>query len=124
MIKSVDPDTIEREVRALVARWVAMLPEVEEVIWFGSWVRGVWGPGSDVDLCVILTRDSRRVQDRIPDFLPRQFPVGLDIFPYTREEFDSLARSHSSWHREILSRGRVMFSRNDTRSTSKPCPEP
>jgi hypothetical protein len=124
VVKSVDPDAIEREVRALVARWVAKFPEVEEVIWFGSWVRGAWGPGSDVDLCVILTRDSRRVQDRIPDFLPRQFPVGLDVFPYTRAEFDSLARTQPGWHREILSHGRVIFSRNDSRSTSKACPGP
>lgn len=116
-IKSVDSKAIEQAVHALVARWVAAFPNVEEVIWFGSWIRGVWGPGSDVDLCVILTKDSRRIQDRIPDFLPRQFPVGLDLFPYTREELNCLARSQPAWHRQIVERGRVLFRR--TASSSK-----
>ncbi len=65
-------------------------PEVLRVIWFGSWITGTPTPGSDVDLCVVLRSSDRPFRDRIPDFLPASFPVGIDLFPATEEEIEAL----------------------------------
>ena len=41
---------------------------------------------SDLDVFIVLSHSSKPVRDRIPELLPGAFPVGVDLFPYTREE--------------------------------------
>ena len=65
-------------------------PELEEAILFGSLAHGTPAPGSDVDLLLILSASDRPFLDRIPRFLPSGFPVGLDVFPYTRDEVERM----------------------------------
>jgi hypothetical protein len=40
-----------------------------------------------------LREASKPVRDRIPNYLPRSFPVGVDLFPFTLEETRSLEPS-------------------------------
>ena len=68
------------------------------MIWFGSWVSGTPTPGSDVDLCIVLSESKSRVRDRIPDYLPFGFPVGLDLFPFTTEELERLKKESPGWY--------------------------
>jgi predicted nucleotidyltransferase len=67
--------------------------EVEEVVVFGSFEDGRWAPGSDLDVFLILTSSDRPVRDRVEEYLPGPFPVGLDLFPFTRAEIASRAPS-------------------------------
>ena len=76
---------------------------MRRIIWFGSRVNGTPTPGSDVDLCVVLSGSSRPFRDRIGDYLPFGFPVGMDLFPYTEGELERLEREHPSWHEAITS---------------------
>ena len=100
MIKSVDSERIRRCVNAYAKDLLASHPEVEEVIVFGSFAKGTYAPGSDVDIFLLLSRSNeKRVRDRIPRYLPGAFPVGLDLFPVTREEIEAVGRS--PWLREI-----------------------
>ena len=80
-------------------------PEIRRIIWFGSWIQGIPTPGSDVDLCIILSESDRSFRDRVSEYLPNGFPVGLDLFPYTEAEFARLSEERPSWHSEI-SKGR------------------
>ena len=73
------------------------------MIWFGSWVNGLPTPGSDVDLCLILSSSKKSPRERFTDYLPLCFPVGVDLFTYTRSEFDRLSRSSPGLHQAILS---------------------
>jgi predicted nucleotidyltransferase len=102
VIKSTDQERIINAVVQYVARLRALHPEIERVIWFGSWVTGLPTPGSDVDLCLILTSSDKSLRERAADFLPVGFPVGIDLFPYTRDEFDRLADHSSAWRKAIL----------------------
>ncbi len=93
-------------VESAVAEWVRTLherPEVIRVIWFGSWIVGRPTPGSDVDLCVVLTQSDRPFRDRIPEYLPGAFPVGVDLFPFTKSEFDRLATASPELYAAISS---------------------
>ena len=76
---------------------------MRRIIWFGSRVNGTPTPGSDVDVCVVISGSSRPVRDRIGDYLPFGFPVGVDLFPYTEAELARLEREHPSWHAAITS---------------------
>lgn len=93
VIKSIDEAGVRRAVDAYAADILRTRPDVEEIIVFGSFAKGTWAPGSDVDLFIVLTAAVTPPRDRIPDFLPGAFPVGVDIFPYTRDEMAGLAPS-------------------------------
>ena len=86
VVKSLDEAAVRRAMDAYAARLLAADPEIEEIIVFGSFEKGTWAPGSDLDVFVVLSRSTKSVRDRIPDLLPGPFPVGVDLFPYTREE--------------------------------------
>ncbi len=65
---------------------LATRPDVEEIVVFGSFESGTWAPGSDLDVLIILSSAPAPVHERVADLLPGAFPVGLDVFPYTRDE--------------------------------------
>ncbi|HEV8441799.1 MAG TPA: nucleotidyltransferase domain-containing protein [Methylomirabilota bacterium] len=122
VVKSVDEAAVHRAMDAYAARLLAAHPAVEEIVVFGSFAEGNWAPGSDLDVFVVLSHSPKPVRDRIPDLLPGAFPVGVDLFPFTREEvsaripsplLDAVARSR--WR---YSRG----SRSDGRRADRPPP--
>jgi predicted nucleotidyltransferase len=67
--------------------------EVEEIVVFGSFENDTYAPGSDIDVFLVLSESPKSIRDRIPDYLPRSFPTGVDLFPYTHEEMASLEPS-------------------------------
>lgn len=71
------------------AEWLKERPEVLAVYLCGSWAKGNYTPYSDVDLLIVLEADSRLPHDRVPEYLPEQFPVSMDLFVYTLEEIKS-----------------------------------
>lgn len=103
VIKSINRNQVKQAVASFAAQVRKQHPEVERVIWFGSWVNGIPAPGSDVDLCLILSSSDKPIRDRIPDYLPLGFPVGIDLFAYTKEEFERLRNSSPGWYEAIVS---------------------
>ena len=111
VIKSIDEGAVREAMDAYARRLFAISPEVEEIIVFGSFADGTCAPGSDLDVFVVLTRWANSVWDRIPELLPGPFPLGVDLFPYTREEIaarapspilDAVRRSHWRYTRTKL----------------------
>ncbi|MGA2976934.1 MAG: nucleotidyltransferase domain-containing protein [Spirochaetia bacterium] len=72
-------------------------PEIRGMRWFGSWVDGSASAGSDVDLCIIVAHSAKRRRDRIVDYLPRRFPVGIDLFVCTEAELNEMRSDHPSF---------------------------
>ena len=108
MVRWADPERIEAAVKAYADEVRRSHSRVSRILWYGSWVSGVPTPASDVDLCVVLEgSEPRRPRDRIPEYLPDRFPVGMDLTVLTEEELADLARRAPSWHRAIVS-GRSM----------------
>lgn len=103
VIKSIDRQAVRQAVHAYAEDLRSHHPEIIQIIWFGSWVTGLPTPGSDVDLCLILSDSDKPMRDRLPDYLPVGFPVGIDIFAYTQDEFDRLRESSPGWHKAITS---------------------
>jgi predicted nucleotidyltransferase len=99
-------EALERHVERLLER----CPDIEEIVLFGSLVSGTPVPGSDVDLLIILSASAQPFVDRIPMFLPTAFPVGMDVFPYTRDEVERLKDEPNSVVRAALRTGRRLVS--------------
>lgn len=94
------------ELRVFVAQLRQQHPEIEKVLVFGSLVRGECVPGSDVDLLVVLRESTLPFLERIPRYTPSAFPVGVDVFPYTREEVERMLREGNTFVQEALAEGR------------------
>jgi len=107
VIKSTDRAVVTRAVAEHVAQLKAEHPEIQRAIWFGSWVSGLPTPGSDVDLCLIISTSDRPMRERVPDYLPVGFPVGIDLFPYTEAEFERLRTDSPAWY-ETITAGREL----------------
>ncbi|HET7294511.1 MAG TPA: nucleotidyltransferase domain-containing protein [Vicinamibacteria bacterium] len=86
VVKSVDLRALRRAVDAWAEQLLEQHEEIEEVVVFGSFEAGNWSPGSDLDVFLVLSHADRPVRERAVAYLPGAFPVGLDIFPFTRAE--------------------------------------
>ena len=102
MVRWADPDGIAAAVRSHAKAIRHRHSGVSRVLWYGSWVSGVPTPSSDVDLCVVVRSDDRRPRDRIPDYLPERFPVGIDLVVLTERELEQMRDRSPSWHSAIV----------------------
>ena len=58
--------------------------------YFGSYARGDWGVGSDVDLLVVLDQSGASFERRTAEWDTTVLPVPADLMVYTREEWERL----------------------------------
>ncbi len=96
----------EDRVLAAAHQWVRRLrrdrPELVRVGYFGSYARGDYVPGSDFDVLIEITRtDQPRRIDRPPEYLPQDFPVGIELFVYTTDELTRLRRNRAAFIKTI-----------------------
>ena len=86
------PDAVAEAARVWGAALKAARPEVVKVGYFGSYARGDWGVGSDLDLVIMLSECSEPPLRRGLAFdTISGFPVPVDLLVYTRAEWDRLA---------------------------------
>jgi len=80
---------------------------IRKVILFGSYAKGDVSRKSDMDLVVIMETD-KRFFDRFElcNDLYDLFDTGIDLLPYTREEFDNI--SHRHFIKTIINEGIVV----------------
>lgn len=83
-----------RAVKEALRRWAARVaqtrPEVLRIGYFGSYARGDWGVGSDLDVVIIVTQADKPFDMRAGDWDTRDLPIPTDLLVYTREEWDKL----------------------------------
>ena len=82
--------------------------DIHKVILFGSYARGDVTKKSDMDMVVIMDTN-KRFFDRyeLLGALYDLFDTGLDIFPYTEEEFFRI--SHRPFIKSIIKEGIVVY---------------
>ena len=100
-----DSQRVMEKLKAVARQMRASHPEIEQVLWFGSLARGEAAPGSDADLLVILSSSTQPFRERIPRYLPVGLPVGVDVFPYTREEVDRMLAEGNLFIRQATREG-------------------
>jgi predicted nucleotidyltransferase len=79
-------------------------PDLVRVGYFGSYARGDWGVGSDLDVVLILSACAEPPLRRTLAFdTVRGFPVPVDLLVYTAEEWQRLEDAGAPFARRISS---------------------
>ena len=75
-----------------VRRWAEELgrrrPEVLRIGYFGSYARGDWGVGSDLDIVIVVSHSDRPFVRRACGWDATGLPVPADVLVYTEEEWE------------------------------------
>jgi len=88
----------QAEVDAAVRRFandLAARSEVMRVGYFGSYLNGNWGVGSDVDIVILVDHSDEPFTRRALAFDVSSLPVPADVFVYTLEEVERLSPTAS-----------------------------
>ena len=85
-----DAREVEAAVRAWSRRIAAAHPEVLRVGYFGSYARGDWGVGSDLDVVIVVARSDQPFISRAARWPIEELPVPADVLVYTREEWERI----------------------------------
>ncbi|MDA8109630.1 MAG: nucleotidyltransferase domain-containing protein [Betaproteobacteria bacterium] len=94
---------VDAAARALAARIVAAHPELVRFGYFGSYARGDFGPGSDLDLVAIVRTSERPFAERPLDFDLTGLPVPAEIVVYTDDEWRDACARGGRFFRNLLS---------------------
>ena len=95
VLKWPNRQAVDRAVREWAAKLAQERPDVVGIGYFGSYARGDWGVGSDVDLIVILASSTLPFERRAIELdatLERALPVPADILVYTQDEWKQLTK--------------------------------
>ena len=88
-----DQSTVVRALSELAERAVATRSDLVRVGYFGSYARGDWGVGSDLDVIIVVRASAIPFIRRAAEWDLTGLPVPADVLVYTEHEWGSLAAS-------------------------------
>ena len=103
VVKWPDAAAVDRALREWVKRACEARHDVRRVGYFGSYARGDWGVGSDVDVIIVLSDAHLPFERRGMEWDLTGLPVPADVFVYTEDEWNrgaGGARLHDTVARE------------------------
>ena len=106
VIKWPDGDSVKNALKAWAFEVRHDFPDVVWVGYFGSYARGDWGVGSDLDIIMIVKRTTLPKERRAIPYSTESLPVPADLLVYTLDEWESLSASESRFS-QVLSRETV-----------------
>jgi len=106
-----DKEAVWQALRELAPQMAAAHPEISKIFVFGSLARDEAVPGSDVDLLLVLTKTDAPFRERAAKYRPDRFPVGMDVFAYTREEVRRMVAEGNFFLKRALAEGVTLFER-------------
>jgi predicted nucleotidyltransferase len=75
---------------AWTSQLVDVHPRIQRVGYFGSYARGDWGVGSDLDVVVIVDETTEPFERRTIHWDTARIPVPVDVLVYTTDEWRRL----------------------------------
>ncbi len=95
-----DRATVDGAVRRWADEAVRRRCDVWRIGYFGSYARGDWGVGSDVDLVIVVASTNLPFERRALEWDTAGLPVPADLLVYSRAEWESMA-GKSRFHRTV-----------------------
>lgn len=88
-----DAETVERALRRWAEEAARLRPELRRVGYFGSYARGDWGVGSDVDVVIVVASSPTAFSRRAAEWDLTRLPVPADVLVFTEDEWRSTLES-------------------------------
>jgi hypothetical protein len=85
-----DPASVRRALAAWASRETPRHPGLLRLGYFGSYARGDWGVGSDLDLVAVVQSSEAPFERRALEWETSTLPVPAELLVYTREEWERL----------------------------------
>ncbi len=101
VIKWPNTKAVDGAVRAWAQAEVRRHPDILRVGYFGSYARGDWGVGSDLDLLIINKESKRPFWERSLDFDLLSFPVATEVLVYSEAEWQAMARESGRFYKTV-----------------------
>ena len=96
-----DRSQIDRALRQWVPVAASQHPELGRLAYFGSYARGDWGVGSDLDIVAIVASTDEPFHRRSVAWDLNTLPVPAEILVYTEVEWDSLHATPTRFSRTL-----------------------
>ena len=111
------PDNfIDRETNKIVKRFVNLIIKkfnIKKIIIFGSFARGDYHKGSDLDL-VIVGEFKERFIDRIGKIIElNDSDLEIEAMVYTEEEFQKMIQERRPFIEQVLEEGIVVYEKKE-----------
>ena len=101
VLKWPDQKTVDRAMRTWSVEQGQRLPELMRLGYFGSYARGDWGVGSDLDLIAIVDETAESFERRALNWNLSGLPVPAEIIVYTVQEWADLQKRGNRFSRTI-----------------------
>ena len=101
VLKWPDRQTVKQAAVIWAQKTFAMCPDVMRIGYFGSYARGNWGVGSDIDILIVVKDSDLPMGMRALRFETESLPVPTDLLVYTADEWNAIASSNSKFARMI-----------------------
>lgn len=92
ILKWPDSQMVGQAVRRWAEQVAQQRQDVVRIGYFGSYARGDWGVGSDLDLVIVVERSDQPFEKRGTEWDVAELPVPADVLIYTKEEWQSLGQ--------------------------------
>lgn len=92
VLKWPDAETVDWAVRRWAQKVAGQRNDVLRIGYFGSYAKGTWGVGSDLDVLIVVERCEQPFERRGAQWDLSELPVPADVLIYTEEEWESLQR--------------------------------
>ncbi len=92
VIKWPDRETIESSVRKWAENVVKHRGDIIRIGYFGSFARGNYGVGSDIDIVIVVEREETPFVSRPSKWDTTSLPVPADLLVYTEDEWIKMAQ--------------------------------
>ena len=90
VLKWPDAETVDQALNRWAQEAVRDRKDVLRIGYFGSYARGDWGVGSDLDVVIIVESSEHPFERRSIEWDATELPVPADVLVYTQEEWQSL----------------------------------
>jgi len=92
VIKWPDAESVRQALQTW-AQWLAKShPHILRIGYFGSYARGDWGGGSDLDVVVVISATNQSFEQRAAHWDTSALPVPVDLLVYTLAEWQNGVR--------------------------------
>ena len=87
--------------RLWTAEQVRLRPEIVRLGYFGSYARGDWGVGSDLDVIAIVRKTAEPFERRSLEWDLISLPVPAEIIVYSLPEWEKLEQGNTLFFRML-----------------------